>query len=213
MSEINRKFFFDSTRLSLFEGSLSQKQVDGLTTLLDYWEHNHAKKDDRWLAYVFGTAHHEVDRKMQPIREYGGKNYFRRMYDIKGDRPRVARSLGNLAVGDGVQFHGRGYVQLTGRANYADWENRLGVDLTSRHPSDAYGAGTSERVLEPEIAVQILFEGMIRGTFTGKSLPDYFDGVREDWRGARRIVNGLDKANLIASYAKQYYAAISYTTA
>lgn len=29
---------------------------------------------------------------------------------------------------------------------------------------------------------------------------------------ARRIINGNDKANLIAGYGKHYYAAISYTT-
>ena len=54
---------------------------------------------------------------------------------------------------------------------------------------------------------------MIKGTFTGKKLSDYFVNVKQDWEGARRIVNGTDKKALIASYAKRYYAAISYTIA
>ena len=206
MSKINRKFFFDTVRLSLFDGRLTQKQVDGLTAMLDYWEKNHAEKDDRWLAYVLATAHHEVDRKMQPIKEYGSDAYFFRMYDIEGDRPHVARRLGNLAPGDGVLFHGRGFVQLTGRANYADWENRLGTDLTSSRAK-------ADKVLNLARATQIIFEGMILGTFTGKKLSDYFQNVREDWEGARRIINGTDRKALIASHARKYYAAISYTTA
>ncbi len=205
MSSINRKFFFDTVRLTLFDGRLRQGQVEGLTAFLDYWEEKHAAKDDRWLAYVLATAHHEVDKTFKPIKEYGGDRYFHRMYDIEGNRPHVARDLGNLAKGDGVQFHGRGFVQLTGRANYADWEQRLGVDLTSNRAA-------SDKVLDTEIATQILFEGSILGTFTGKNLGNYLEGVREDWRGARRVINRLDKANTIASYAIAYYRAISYTT-
>ena len=206
MSKINRKFFFDTVRLTLFDGSLRKSQVQGLTVLLDYWEQHHAAKDDRWLAYVLGTAHHEVDRKMQPIKEYGSDSYFFRMYDIEGDRPKVAKRLGNLAKGDGVMFHGRGFVQITGRYNYADWENRLGTDLTSSRAK-------ADKVLNLGRATEIIFEGMILGTFTGKKLSDYFVNVKQDWEGARRIVNGTDKKALIASYAKSYYAAISYTTA
>lgn len=205
MSSINRKFFFDTVRLTLFGGSLRKRQVEGLTIFLDYWEENHAAKDDRWLAYVLATAHHEVDRTFKPIKEYGSDKYFFEMYDKDGFRPKVAKSLGNYASGDGVKFHGRGFVQLTGRANYAYWQEYLAVDLTS-HRSKA------DQVLETKVAMEIIFEGMIRGTFTGKKLGDYFVNVKQDWRNARRIVNRLDKADLIASYAISYYRAISYTT-
>jgi hypothetical protein len=66
---------------------LKQEQVEGLTALLDYREHKHAKKDDRWLAYILGTAYHEVDKRMQPIDEYGSNAYFKMMYDPEGARP------------------------------------------------------------------------------------------------------------------------------
>lgn len=205
MSKINRPFFFDTARLTLFGGSLRQGQVDGLTAFLDHWEANHATKDDRWLAYILGTAHHEVDRTFRPIKEYGSDKYFFEMYDIDGLRPKVAKTLGNLAKGDGVKFHGRGFVQMTGRTNYAFWQNELNTDLTSSR-------AMADKVLQLGIATPIIFEGMIRGTFTGKKLEDYISGVRQDWKGARRIVNRQDKADLIATYATDYYRAISYTT-
>jgi putative chitinase len=203
MSTINRRFFFDSVRLTLFDGSLRQKQVDGMTVFLDYWEEKFAPQDDRWLGYMLGTAHHEVGRTMQPINEFGGNAYFFKMYDKDGQRPDVARRLGNTQPGDGVKFHGRGYVQLTGRSNYEKMGNRVDADLVT-HP---------ELVLDTKIATKIIFEGMIEGTFTSKKLSDYFNSTTEDWRNARRIVNGLDRADLIASYAKKYYASISYTVA
>ncbi|MEL6642764.1 MAG: hypothetical protein AAFQ79_02420 [Pseudomonadota bacterium] len=206
MSSINRKFFFDTVRISLFGGSLKKKQVVGLEVFLDYWEGKYPEQDDRWLAYVLATAHHEVDRRFQPIKEYGSDKYFFDMYDKEGLRPKVAKDLGNIAKGDGVRFHGRGFVQLTGRANYSDWENRLGIDLTSSRAA-------ADNVLDVQVATKIIFEGMILGTFTGKKLSDYFIGVKQDWRNARRIVNRLDKADLIASHGKAYYGAISYTTA
>lgn len=37
------------------------------------------------------------------------------------------RDLGNTEKGDGVRFKGRGYIQITGRANYARIANDLGV--------------------------------------------------------------------------------------
>ena len=39
----------------------------------------------------------------------------------------------------------------------------------------------------------------------------YFDSDTVDWVGARRIINGSDKANLIASYAKTFYRYLDYT--
>lgn len=199
---INRKFFYDFVRSHLFDGTLKQKQVDGLNVLLDYWDQEMADEDDRWLAYVLATTHHEVDRSMQPIREVGSASYFRRRYDIEGERPKVARQLGNLQPGDGAKYYGRGFVQLTGRKNYQDWSERLGVKLTAK----------PDLALDTQIATRIIFEGMRLGTFTGKKLGHYFNDKKEDWVNARRIINGVDKANLIAGYARQYYAAISYTT-
>ena len=110
--------------------------------------------------------------------------------------------LGNTQPGDGARFKGRGFVQLTWRRNYAEMGRRLDIDLEA-DPDQALQAGPAAR---------ILFEGMRDGIFTGKKFSDYFDGAREDWINARRIINGLDCAENIAMYARKFYAAISYTT-
>lgn len=184
---INRPFFFDYVRGHLFDGRLRQAQVNGLNAILDEWDARHARKDDRWLAYMLATTHHETDRTMQPIEEYG-----------KGRG--LAYGLPDAETG--CTYYGRGFVQLTWRANYARMGKRLNLDLVHK----------PERALRLDVATQILFLGMMEGSFTGKKLSDYFGPTVEDWVGARRIINGLDKARLIASHAKSYYAGISHTT-
>jgi len=192
---INRKFFFDHVRQVLFNGKLSQQQVNGITAILDEWEANHADDDDRWLAYMLATVHHETDRKMAPIEEYGkGKNrpYGRRI-----------KMSGAPYTDTNNLFYGRGFVQLTWYENYQKAGRKLGVDMIKK----------PELALDLKYATDILFYGMSEGWFTGKKLSDYFQGDKEDWVNARRIINGTDKASLVASYAKLYYSAISYTTA
>jgi len=183
---INRKFFFDQTRASLFSGSLRTSQVAGLTAILDEWESKQSKKDDRWLAYMLATAHHETDRTIQPIEEYG-----------KGK----GRQYGTPDPVTGKVYYGRGFVQLTWKANYAKMAKVVGVDLVNQ----------PERALELGVATTVLFFGMMNGSFTGKKLADYFGPDVDDWPNARRIINGTDKANLIADYGHRYYGAISYT--
>jgi len=199
---INRQFFFDRARIGLFDGALKASQVAGLSGILDVWEASFAKSDDRWLAYMLATAHHETDRTMQPIHEYGGAAYFKKMYDIEGNRPTLAAKMGNTTPGDGVLYCGRGFVQLTWKTNYKAMSAVTGVDLV-KFP---------DRAMEIPVATRVMFHGMINGTFTGKRLAGYFNKTTEDWINARKIINGLDKANLIAGYGKGYYAAISYTT-
>ncbi|HEY0048051.1 MAG TPA: hypothetical protein VGB68_02115 [Pyrinomonadaceae bacterium] len=193
MSKINRKFFFEHVRNSLFGKSLTQKQVDGMTAILDEWEAKHTKKDDRWLAYMMATVYHETDQKFQGIEEYGPDSYFKK-YDGRKD-------LGNTEPGDGLRFKGRGFVQITGRLNYTKFSKILGIDLVDN----------PKLALDLENCVKILFYGMTNGTFTGRKLSDYFSATAEEWVNARRIINRLDKANLIADEAKKFYAAISYT--
>ena len=190
---LNRKFFFENARRVLFDGRLTEGQVSGMSAILDEWEANHATQDDRWLAYMLATTHHETDRKMQPIEEYGkGKG---RPYGgcVRMDRKPYSDTT--------ALFYGRGFVQLTWYENYQKAGNVLGVDLLQK----------PECCLELKNATKILFAGMMEGWFTGKKLENYFNGQKEDWINARRIINGLDKANLIAGYGQRYYSCLSHT--
>lgn len=204
MAGINRNFFFDRVRTNVFAGSLSSAQRQGMEFLLDAWETAYSSGDDRWLAYALATTFHETAFTMRPIRERGGNAYFFRMYDKDGDRPAVAKRLGNVQAGDGILFHGRGYVQLTGRSNYTRLGARLGIDFTSNQAA-------ADRAMQPDVAVHALFWGMEVGLYTGKKLSDYFNQSREDSVNARRIINGLDRADKIASYWREFYGAISHT--
>lgn len=193
MDAIDRTFFFARVLERVFNGSLSQSQIDGMNAILDYWEARYPGCDDRWLAYLLGTTIHETARRMQPIHEFGSDERFERLYEGR-------RSLGNTQPGDGVRFHGRGFVQLTGRRNYTDWANRIGEDLV----------GNPDLALDPAIATRILVEGSVLGTFTGAKLPDYFNQGTSDWKNARRIINANDRADDIAALAKQFWSAIRH---
>jgi putative chitinase len=214
--DINRSFFREHVAETLYRGHMSMAQVEGHDALLDYWEAHHSKKDDRWLAYMLATAYHETGRILQPVEE--NLNYSaERLLAVFPHRftPQEARAyarhperianriyggrLGNRneASGDGWLYRGRGLVQITGRANYENFK-------LAQDPA---------RALDPDTAIRLLVEGSIAGSYTGKSLADYFRGDEADWVNARKIINRLDRAIDIASYARRYYAAISYTSA
>lgn len=89
-------------------------------------------------------------------------------------------------------FIGRGYVQLTWDYNY----KKYGIEKTP------------ERALEPVLAAHIMFDGMTKGIFTGKKLSDYFNKTKNDAIGARRIINGTDKALLISTYHDKFLSSI-----
>lgn len=125
-------------------------------------------------AYVLATAYHETAHTMKPVREYGGEKYLR----SKKYYPYV----------------GMGYVQLTWLANYQKASKKLGVDFVS----------SPALLLKPQHAAKILVIGMVEGWFTGKKLSDYITLSKSDFKGARRIINGTDKAALIAGYAVEY---------
>jgi hypothetical protein len=208
---INRTFFFDHVKLDLFGGKLTPSQVGGLTFILDCWENDHAGWDTRWLAYALGTTHLETGAAMQPINEKGGTKYFEGNYGPTGHNPKRARQMGNTAVGDGAKYHGRGFVQLTWNVNY----KAMSDHLTSEFGKPIDLVKNPEQALKPEYAAEIMFHGMNVGTFTARKFSDYFTKkangtvAKDDWVGARAIINGNDKAPIIAGFGKRYYAAIS----
>ena len=199
---IDRAKFFHEVRPSVFLGHLNQAEVDGLSFILDEWEATPALTDRRWLAYMLGTAYHETAATMRPVHEYGGNAYLTRLYDVTGDRPAMARAMGNTVPGDGPRYCGRGYVQLTWKNNYLRMGILVGLDLV-KNPDLA---------MDPKTAVKIMFRGMTdpnpRNTFSGVNLQHYLAGKRADWVGARHVINGTDHAGEIAETARRFYAAL-----
>ncbi|MDH6268406.1 putative chitinase [Rhizobium sp. SG_E_25_P2] len=201
---INRAFFFEVIRESLFPNGLKQSQVDGAEAILDAWESDHAAKDDRWLAYILATAYHESAHTLQAVRETLANTD-----DQAIKRLETAWNAGKLPWvktpywrrdADGKSWYGRGLVQLTHKRNYEALGTRLGVDLVT----------DPDAALDLDIAVKIIIAGMIEGLFTKRKLKDFFDGDSDDWAGARRIINGLESADRLAGHGRAFYRAISY---
>lgn len=171
--------FYNAIR-PMFGGSLTSEQVQGIEALLDATQ----GLPIGHRAYLLATAKHETADTMQPIHERGKKAYFNK-YE---PGTRIGNALGNTKPGDGYLFRGRGFVQLTGRANYAKASKKLGVDLV----------GNPDAALDAQTAARILIQGCMEGWFTGKKLDDY---LPDSFLEARRVVNGTDRAQDIAQIA------------
>ena len=128
-------------------------------------------------AYVLATAYWETARTMEPVREA-----FWLSEDWRKNNLRY------------FPWYGRGFVQLTWERNYHKAGAELGIDLTT----------DPDKVMEPEISAEILVIGARDGWFTGKKLADYITLQSSNYRGARRIINGTDKAAAIAEIAREY---------
>lgn len=178
-------------RLKHTTGRLAQVQVDSINAIL--WHGRHFPV--AWMAYALATAFHES--RFMPIAEKGGRAYL-----SKYDTGRLAKALGNTpeADGDGIKYAGRGFVQLTGTANYRKAGEALGLDLLK----------DPDLALDTDIAARILIWGMEGGHFTGKKLGHYLldKAPHKAFVNARRIVNGTDRADTIAGYATAFQQAL-----
>lgn len=190
---MNRAAFYAVVRKDL--GALTQSQVTGFEVLLTAVNGLPVAQQ----AYLLATAWHETGATMQPVREAHGAT----------DAQTIARLEKAWAAGklkwvkkpywrkdaDGKSWFGRGYVQLTHKENYQKASDRMGIDLVS-DPSAA---------LSPMIAARVLVQGCTEGWFTGAKLSDFLPG---NYVGARKVVNGTDRAQDIAHYAVSFEAAL-----
>lgn len=196
MTNFHKKTFFAHVRNGPFPGRLTQQQVEGMTNILDAWE-TYGTDDPRHLAYVMATSFRETGAKMVPVRE-GFKTT-----DAAVRKVVAHRKYGKPAGKDGFVYYGRGQVQLTWLENYERMGDLLDIPL----------AENPDLAMDTHISARILIEGMTRGVsgrgdFTGKALSDYFNDMVDDPVGARRIVNGTDKAKLIAGYHDEFLEAV-----
>jgi putative chitinase len=200
---IDLKTFFNMVRGGVFRGRLSQSQVNGMKALIRVWNRSYASKapnedvSRKWLAYCLATAYHETAHKMEPVRETLARTDKQAISRLENAYRRGRLRVSKPYWRDG--WFGRGYVQLTHKFNYERASREIGIDFVS-NPSLA---------LDPEHSAEILFTGSVEGWFTRKKLSDYLSVRKTDFRGARRIINGMDKAGLIAGYASEFYEALS----
>lgn len=159
-------------------GALSQVQVDAVNLMLQKasaWPLG-------WVAYLLATAWHEARFIPQPeIGKGAGKPYG------------VPLPKYNNQVA-----YGRGLVQLTWDYNYEKADKDLILKGALLKNFDL--------ALDLELAAAIIVEGMGEGWFTGKKMKDYISeqGTHNEFVNARRIVNGTDRAEMIADYADEF---------
>lgn len=185
---MDRAALFAVIRKQPFNGRLTSPQVAGVEALLDAWERWAPGSDPRFIAYALATLFHETAASMQPIREIGrGKG----------------RAYGKPAGRFGQVYYGRGGVQLTWLRNYEFADRKL-------HEAGVLDLGESlvrdpDLALRPDVSTAIVVRGMLEGWFTGRRLEQFFAGTRSDWVDARTIVNGRDRAALVAGYGLHFY--------
>lgn len=190
---MNNQVFQAEIEHTLFGDLITPAQTVGIFEIASRFSRQE-NQDDRHLAYMLATTYHETGRRMVPIKEKGGDQYLRKRYDVEGTNPERARRYGNHVPGDGILYAGRGFVQLTWRANYARVGAFIEQDLVN----------FPDLCLELGIATEILVRGMTDGWFTGRRLADYFSDAKEDWHNARRIINGIDRAEWVAGYGRLF---------
>jgi hypothetical protein len=118
------------------------------------------------MAGALATIRVEVGRNFKPIMEYAS-----------GEAYEGRKDLGNVEKGDGVKYKGRGYIQLTGRANYSLFGQKLGLDLISN----------PDLALDVEVGAKILAHYFIdRGVVNAC--------LAKDWLRVRKLINGVNRS-------------------
>jgi hypothetical protein len=183
--EFNAAAFFDVIRASLFGGSLNQGQVDGHNIIGNVCSVAGLDPVLEQSAYILATVYHETARTMQPIEEYGGWNAHY------------------------APWFGRGYVQLTWEENYKRQQDKLNaIEQVHIYQIPYQVHDDWNLALVPSTSALVTVGGMRDGDFTGKKLSDYITAGSVDYLNARRIVNGTDRAEPLAGYAREYESAL-----
>ena len=166
--------------------------MDGVNFILDQIEQDTTNwQNIDQIAYALATFDWETAHSFHPIYENGPPPYFSK-YDAGTP---LGRQLGNTQPGDGFLFRGRGYVQLTGRANYQRVGQLLTINLV----------GDPDQAIQPPVAYRIAANGMRLGWFTGRRLSQFMPaGGTPDYVNARTIINGHDHAADIAAIAQDF---------
>ncbi len=135
-----------------------------------------AHLSDKPMALMALATIRAETESFQPIAE--GQSRFNtspngHQFDLYDNR----KDLGNLGPPDGANFRGRGFVQLTGRANYAKYGEAIGLgDQLVKNP---------DRAGDPSIAGKLLAAFLAAHEMAIKQAL-----LEGDLRAARKLVNG-----------------------
>lgn len=103
----------------ILRGVLFSK-INLVRPIVDFYLKKEFSKSDLVFSHFFAQLAHESDN-FKTLTEYAsGQSYEGR------------KDLGNIEKGDGVRFKGRGYIQLTGRANYKKASDMFDIDLINK---------------------------------------------------------------------------------
>jgi hypothetical protein len=166
----------------------------GLTHLLNAIIVDTEVTNIAWAAYMLATVKLECGNTWRAIEEYGkgaGHDYGKAVSIADPTDATGKKKISNT-------YYGRGFVQLTWETNYQKMDTALG--LSGKESLHVYPANA----LDSTIAYKIMSYGMRNGSFTGKKLSDYITSNATDYKNARRIINGQDKADLIKGYAEDF---------
>lgn len=140
---------------------------------------------------------HETN-SFRTLREYGSESYFSRYEGLRvrkvrlidggiswtTERTRWFYRLGNTEWGDGPRYRGRGYIQLTGRANYTRMGRYIGYPLSSR-PELA-----ETPVVAIKVACAFWTTRKLRDRKTGERYSINYFADRDNTVMVTRLVNG-----------------------
>ena len=119
---------------------------------------------------ALATVRVETGYRFEPIPEYAS-----------GDAYEGRADLGNTEPGDGRRYKGRGFIQITGRANYRSYGALIGVDLE----------GNPDLALDPSVAAWTLaFYFRDHGNPNMAQLAGVAWLNTGDWSPTRRYVQG-----------------------
>ena len=182
-------------------GSLSQEAVDNINLIVETCEKYNLSYPQS--AYVLASIAWETAHTFKAIAEYGkgkGRKYGTLYTNSKGQKYGIAGSGGNTYLYSDYPhlYYGRGHIQNTWLDNYKYIKQRTGVDVVNN----------PDLLLDDKLSVEITVLALKEGWYTGKKLGDYINNTKKDYVGARRCVNGTDKAKEIANYAVVFEKAL-----
>ncbi len=187
--QIDRDKFFEEYREQF--GKIKYKQtVSNINTMLDnlirYSHLFDSKVYIHQMAYICATVHHETGSRYSAFKE-------KRQVSTNTAYRRMIKRLQDRYWYSG--YYGRGPVQLTWKRNY-EWAERVTNQPLVENP---------DLLLDDlDLGYEVTIKGITSGAYTGKALSAYINQNSVNYHRARRVVNGMDKAQKIADYARKF---------